>query len=426
MRRIMMVALLGASAVSLGQATQPAGVDLKDPSAARELVAKLSDDTLAEREQGQRKLEAVPVGSLEVLRGLADSTDNAEARARMLRRLDALDDIHALNPKMISVHVKDAPLSRVAEELSRQTGATILGAAGNETYSLDAEGVSFMEIVQRLGAQDAIVDVDVNGGLTLKRAPDDPKWSVIDRGAIAVVNPTTLSPRGMNNTLEIPMMVFADPRSQLLMVEATGLTIVPETTDAHLSQSRPLVTTVLAHNGMTQWMQPVVLGNKKEDVGKLVRISGVMELTVALEMQTVTVDPAKDLKRNIACGENVANIGELSTTPLGQGQGMMRMAYQIGGSDGILPPPHVGNGTTTESRPPDPLDRPLMPGVSMAFVDAKGNEIIVQHVAPRTSISVRREVQAAFVEPLKVVLKAPTKIRVVKVPFDFRNVTVSW
>ncbi len=199
-----------------GAATQPVTVGLKNPEVAKDLAAALGDADPAVREGAQKQVDALPLSSLADLRRLTNATTDPEARARLQRRLDELDDIVALNPELITLHMKDASMRDVTQALSGLTGTAILSSADTQTYSLDVQDALFSDVIKRLSERGLGIS-NSSPRLTLQSTLHSPEWLSVRPKAAVAVDAARLTLGGDGSALRVPFTVVTDPRAQFVM-----------------------------------------------------------------------------------------------------------------------------------------------------------------------------------------------------------------
>ena len=112
-------------AQAIGPTTGPAPISLNDPQALATLMHDLSAEEFKVREAAQAMLNRIPVTQRDALKRLADAAKDAELQARLLGRVEDMDEELALNPPGITLQLKDATLTEVGAALSKETGVSI-------------------------------------------------------------------------------------------------------------------------------------------------------------------------------------------------------------------------------------------------------------------------------------------------------------
>ncbi len=164
--------------------------------------------------------------------------------------------------------------------------------------------------------------------------------------------------------------------------------------------------------------------NSAQEFGKSLHISGELELAVAVESQTVNIDVATQLGQAVHCGENVVTVDEVSIGDPQTTDTRLLFAFHVAGKGGTLPPPPLPAAGTLGMQEETSTEGRGVPGPVITLMDGKGKKIYSYHVPLNASISGRVRAVEPFAGPFKVAVTAPTKMRAIQVPFDFRNVTV--
>ena len=114
-------------AVDHPPAAPPACAPADDPEFTHwtQLAQKLGSEKFSEREAAQKELDGTTYRQREMLARLADGITDAEAKALILARVEAIDEHISIDPPPISLELKNASLAVVCSALSKATGARI-------------------------------------------------------------------------------------------------------------------------------------------------------------------------------------------------------------------------------------------------------------------------------------------------------------
>jgi hypothetical protein len=125
----------------------------------RSLIEQLGDTRFEMREAADRALAAAGPAVLPELRKSANHSD-AEVRRRLQGLIPALERAAALQPRRVTLHLKQAPLADVVAEISRQTGYVLvlpahMGLPGQpdaekSRYTFDFDGRTFWEVMDQV------------------------------------------------------------------------------------------------------------------------------------------------------------------------------------------------------------------------------------------------------------------------------------
>lgn len=126
----------------------------------QKLVGELGDNVVATRDAAQKKLEALPAGAVDALRPMLEKTKDVEVKERLTKVVTTLELAQSLKPTLFSIDVKDQPMSKVFEELSKSAGVKLEVSGSvqgsdikNQLVSLKMKDVPFWEGVKQLNEQ---------------------------------------------------------------------------------------------------------------------------------------------------------------------------------------------------------------------------------------------------------------------------------
>jgi len=122
---------------------------------AQELIRKLGDTNYAVREDATKKLLAMGMGVMEVLKQVQEETEDAEVQARcrlVMMTLIEQAELAPLEPLRVTVDMKDVSLAEVLKELARQSGNREIDAAGlgDRKVTLQVKDVPYWQAVDKL------------------------------------------------------------------------------------------------------------------------------------------------------------------------------------------------------------------------------------------------------------------------------------
>jgi hypothetical protein len=155
-KTIPLAAVLGLGLLALAPAARGAAAPVLKPwlPEAERLVARLGDPDFRAREDAERRLFAMGVKVVPLLRtALGHRSPDVRRRARRL--IPALESAALLSPKRVTLRVVKQPVRVVVEEMSKQTGYKInlwggVVGKGEPVYSFDFRDVPFWEAVDRV------------------------------------------------------------------------------------------------------------------------------------------------------------------------------------------------------------------------------------------------------------------------------------
>ncbi|MGA2499580.1 MAG: HEAT repeat domain-containing protein [Tepidisphaeraceae bacterium] len=150
-------AALTASALAQQPGTRPA----TQPSAAQiePLIKQLGDENFRTRQEAEDKLVDIGDAAKPFLTRLLAETRDPEVRSRVESALREISRKSPAEPTLVSLHIKNAPMSLAVTELSRQVGTDInVWPPGNfggvqKTVTIDVDHQPFWEVVRQACAQ---------------------------------------------------------------------------------------------------------------------------------------------------------------------------------------------------------------------------------------------------------------------------------
>jgi hypothetical protein len=216
-----------------------------------EIRTLLASSDFAQRQAGQKLLDALAPSELNTLRALAKSESDPEVKSRLDNRITALELYALVHPPAFSLHLKDASLADACQRLSTQLGNDVQlvaptnprGAAGIAAGSitLDVDNLPFWDIMLRLQRQDPftisaatiISTGSYRSRISLSRTTAAPVYQRIDT---FLVNPT-ISGNPASGSWTIRLAFYADPRVRITqysyqpriakLVDQDGISILP-------------------------------------------------------------------------------------------------------------------------------------------------------------------------------------------------------
>jgi hypothetical protein len=139
-------------------ATAPATNPANDP-VLRRLLDRLADADYEVRTAAQKDLDAIPAEQRDLIVKLAEAATDPEARARLQKRIDTIDEQAATNPPPISLDLHDASFSDMVDALKKATGANIQQwpdrgfPGGMRTFTIHAVKEPFWKVFMDLSNQ---------------------------------------------------------------------------------------------------------------------------------------------------------------------------------------------------------------------------------------------------------------------------------
>jgi hypothetical protein len=222
-------------------AQQPATRPATQPSSAQiePLIRQLGDENFRVRQDAEDKLIDIGDAARPYLKKLLEEAKDPEVRSRAESALREISRKSTTEPTLVSLHLKDAPMSLALAEMSRQVGTEIntwppgnFGGA-QKTVTIDADRQPFWDVArkicaqsgwgpERYGAGRGIMTFSPNGGNWGKRpAIMQGQFMVM---AANVQRHETLDfgdPNNPSRQYSIYVQVCADPKMRIVRADST-------------------------------------------------------------------------------------------------------------------------------------------------------------------------------------------------------------
>jgi hypothetical protein len=405
---VAVVAVAGAargqmSAPGTQTATTQAQVDV---SRWQPVVKQLGSEEFAVREAAQRELEKAGMKDREALKALAEGTKDAEVKARLMKRSEALEEEAAVNPPGISIDVKDASLTEVAAALNEATGAgftAIEGSMEGVSYTLKAVDEPFWDVFMKLNQQGEFAVQSVQG-LRLRRTTGGMRRGVVS-GAFLIYGQSLAYQRMADlqrdageelqpGRLTLSFGVAVDPRVQVVAY-APVMTSVKDDLGNELVKAGGRAA-VVGPLGVARRQWTMVSSCELEIVPggkKIVLAKGTVRATVIMAQAKVQVD---DLEKQ-------------GNTPVG-----------IGGREVVFTKFDMKDGRLSVSANVDSAGRVAgVPeaGVALTLLDANDQTVYTTNLLGNFGGTFGGQHKA----PIKAVLTLPTKTKEIEVPFELKD-----
>ena len=153
--------------------------DTATPAEIKKLVDQLGSSEFEEREEASKKLDAIGVPALELLRK-AVTSDDAEVKQRagdLVAKLEKQAESAAiLAPKRVHLVYKDTPLTEALKDFSKKSGYSIgvidpQNKLKDRTITLDTGEVAFWEAMEQFTQKANLVDASFEDLIKLRQAP---------------------------------------------------------------------------------------------------------------------------------------------------------------------------------------------------------------------------------------------------------------
>ena len=290
-------------------ASAPAAPNLRQ--AFPEIRRQLASPDFAQRQAGQKLLDALPPSQLDPLRALAQVESDPEVKARLENRIDALELFLLTNPPALSVHLQNGTLDDVRDQFKAQLGTEVsissFGARGMtvggvpitpKPLTLQADHRPFWEIIYQLHRQSPItITAGVSGSgpdeqnaINLRPATGTPTdYRLVDS---FLVYPEIVGTAAGDWSLRLKFM--ADPRVRIIQHSAQFH--VAELTDQDGKSLLPLVTSSPSMSNMYRpdfnWLSNISL-TPSPGLKSIKDLRATIDLAVAEKQSTLTIDLTK-------------------------------------------------------------------------------------------------------------------------------------
>lgn len=246
MNRMIALAVMGMALAAGGRGLAQAPATQATAAAIESLAARLASDDWKVRQDAQDRLVEMGDAAIPLLRQLARDSQDEEVRTRAeaaLRQIE-LDNKNA--PTLITMHLKDAPVTTVLAELKRQakTEISLYPPMANQhdgvKVTIDVDRKPFWMVVREFCDQAKYSPMQVGQGkqITLQRASDNwsrvPFWQhecffVTVESASRTHSVDYSNPQRIQNNFYVQFRVLVDPK--LRVVQGPGSLKLDEVTD---------------------------------------------------------------------------------------------------------------------------------------------------------------------------------------------------
>ena len=225
---------------------KPASID---PVIAK-LVAELGSEDYQTREAAGKKLGSMGEKALPDLRRALDSSDNLEVSRRLTVLVRRLDYDRLVNPKRITLKVKDKPAKEIFDAIAKQTGYKIeYNGGGDQKFSFEFENTPFWP---------AMDQVATAAGLSVNPGYDDDSIHLYQQNSLSPyvsysgpfrlvanhistsksIQLSNLNQNGFGNRgqeyINMSFQIFSEPKNPILGVNPVDLTLAEDETGASL------------------------------------------------------------------------------------------------------------------------------------------------------------------------------------------------
>ena len=383
------------------------------------LASELGSGDGGARVQAQKTLDQIPLGQRDALRKLAAATQSAEARARLLARVDALTELELTDPPKIALDLKDADAEQLAAALGKATGVPLRVGEWKELASarFTAKGeMSFWECLRQLGEGHPISLGLYADGWTLRPDPYPKMQTVRVRGFQVRAGELEWDAKGERIFVTtrpaaptiVPKVVGSlelgiDPRIPVAQVGVPVLTrYVDDQENGWIDHTMGVEESALVHQSM--FLQSIALEpwNKR---GTALTIAGKWPVDLLLEaihaeVKDLSGPPAKPIE----LGDVEIGVTRLEVSPMVEGTCSMQFRCEITRHSATLGPA-------------------MAVGISVLGRDGKLlRSLATQSRGGSLAAGVDRLPEA----PAKIVFTLPTRTLRCWIPFEFKNLPIDF
>jgi hypothetical protein len=404
MAAMVMVAAGGAAfGQGAGAASGPAAEGAAGGAKWAGVVKGLSSADFKEREAAGKVLEGATWRDLEELRALAKGATDSEVKARVEQRVEALEEVLALDPPPISVKLEGAGVAGVAAALSGETGArwqTSAGGVSKDTFTLEMKDKPLWEVYLALNQQHPLAILPRAEDIQLMSGQRGVVMGDVEKGFLFY--PQTLARQvDFQGREPRPMVTFSfgmlgDPRLKLAKCGMPRVTRVEDETGSVLYRG--------GEGGEDAWMGYRRLVEMStgvgfaapETMGKKLTVHG--EVTVALALAETTVE--------------VADMEKQGTAPIEVGPVSYSFRKFVLTGDRLELAVSQERSGGQRNMPAVELGTP----VTMRLVDGSGKEVVHQMMNAGMSMT-----RSGVKGPVKGEFTVATRVKSVEVPFVFKD-----
>lgn len=449
------MAFLASIALSVVLSAQVATTSAAPAADLASLIARLGADETADRDAAQQAILALPGDPTAELRAARVRAADPDVRMRIDAMLVQSRERAELGPSRVTLKFDDAPLSKVIDELERQSHARFndIGPEFGDQQprvTIDARDVTFWDAIARVQAAGNVVFQPTGG--------NDGGWRVsrnfgqmnavrgIESGAflfqpIAASYSRTISYAANNaadrESFNLQLLMLAEPKIRL--GEQPAQVVLDRARDANGNDLLPVARNpMMAGVGQNQVNCSIQLAYPKQPADTIAEISGVLRLAIAnrvvsiesddlfgggriekqLEGMRITIEPATpgdDNNNNAPAGRNGR------AQPSGDGRIELNVTVERGNANGSPVADQIQRALL-RARVTDPSGRAMQQaGFGNASSDATRQTFRVLFAAPQP-LPRRADGTAAPVEgTYKLRIDVPVGFRPVEVPFTFRD-----
>jgi hypothetical protein len=338
---------LGVLGLALSAFAAAPPVESEEVKAARPLIEAMGDRDWATRERAEKKIVAMGMAALPILRKAAVHAD-PEVRRRAWRLLPGLEHAALVMPKRYTFNVVDQPISGVLEAMKKATGYKIENNAGTIMWPAGPDGkvppgerkftyrfknATYWEIMDRL-TLDTRLQVQQNWGddiIRLYHGGTTPAYSGYDGAFRYTANnfqmyrnvdlsrPADSVPGGgRSESLTLSLTLWAEPRMPFLGVETPRLEVarddrkgsmIPITTLSEYGDGNPwggrFISRRYYGGGYKQPTIQVSVNLAAPSVGarRLALVKGVVPVSLLIDQKPIVVsddiEKAKGTKKEV-------------------------------------------------------------------------------------------------------------------------------
>ncbi len=394
-----------------------------DPRLA-DLIRRLGDPDPPRREAAQKELDETTWRDLKNLRAAADACTDAEAQARLIPRVQAIEEQIAADPPPISVHLQSAPLNLALQNLSENLGLSrplVFQSNGQSPgpglINIDATDQPFWEVFSKL-----LRDNDLS--LTLNSQQMAVQYSASDswkRGVIA--GPVILVPQAItysrtshlqqngpglkSEVLRLTGVYAIDPR--IVQIQTANPVFTDITDDAgNKLLSKPQAESLQSYSS---WRPSTVLSfdcplEIPQKIGtRIASAKGYVRFIAQTRQQTLEIaDPKGKAGTDFPMGGLVFHLAKFDPQP-----GNQSVAFNIS----VTPKSPLAVFVQAGANPQNPQQ------INFAVINGLGQEAWSANVPANGGNG--GSFGGVLTPPLKVRLTATTKTQDIKIPFELKD-----
>jgi len=379
------------------------------------LIAELSDDAWQARQRAQDQLVAIGEDVLPHLQKTLAQTTDEEVRTRVESAIRQIGVQIARGPTRLTLHVKNANLRDVLDELQRQTKTQFAlrdSLGGERKITLDVDRQPFWLVMNEIFKQTGVGTQAMNTGEMLVLAPGNVNgqlpWIMADRFLVTA----DTRYRSGTDSIMVNLSLWADPKVRVLA--GSYYLELQEAVDENgksIAGAQP--TSGVTRTG-SRWQHRMIcrLTVKEGESRRIARLRGLARLRIMSKWERWQVGDVLKIA-------NVSRDFPDARCTINRVQANGQNYQVLITIQGKAVQPGLANL------------QPFNPRESIELQDASGQAFLASSLSGRGgngsmeyTLQFRARPGADFGEPAKLIWTVPVETEDIQVPIDFRNLAL--